>query len=412
MLNEFLPNDLLKEEWVKRDYVFNRVEKDDSWLGGNMVVPFKASGASSVAFGQLTAATDIAEDKYVRGNVAAPKEVWGSMTFNHRDIMEHDKLSEQNFLKLLPNTIEDFMDYFRNVVSINMLSGAAFDKLTADASANNGLVVVNRPDRWVIGQKAILVDPITTNTVTAYVGGINMNTKTITLWTTRAGTTVVDFSAGANTMLVANGAACYPDGAQTAGNPFSSLKSMLLSATNGGDTTIYGITKTLYPFTQAINVDGSTMTAVNLLEKLFDGLITIRQLGKGNPTEFLMSYKNFGSAMKIVEASKGAFNVVPDSKKTSQYGWMEIEIGSVTKGAIKLVGVQEADDDVIMAIDWRAIKFYSNGLFQKRKSPDGDEYFEVRATTGYQYLVDICLFGELVLERPSYCGIFYGISYT
>ena len=30
MLNDFLPNELLKEEIVKRDYLLNKVEKDDT----------------------------------------------------------------------------------------------------------------------------------------------------------------------------------------------------------------------------------------------------------------------------------------------------------------------------------------------------------------------------------------------
>ena len=48
MLNEYLNYDLLKEEMTKRDYVLKRVEKDNKWKGGNLVVPFKAAGASSV----------------------------------------------------------------------------------------------------------------------------------------------------------------------------------------------------------------------------------------------------------------------------------------------------------------------------------------------------------------------------
>jgi hypothetical protein len=83
----------------------------------------------------------------------------------------------------------------------------------------------------------------------------------------------------------------------------------------------------------------------------------------------------------------------------------------VAKGSLKLIGVQESDDDIIMFLDWSALKFYSNGFFKKRRSPDGIEYFESRATTGYTYIVDMCLFGEIVVQRPSYCGILHSISY-
>lgn len=403
MLNEFLPNELLKEEFIKRDYLLSKVEKQNDWLGGTLIVPFKAAGASSVAFGSLTASTDIGEDKYVRGEVSGHKEVWGSMIFNHRDLMEHGQVSEQNFLKILPGSVEDFMDYMKNVVSVNLLNGAHFATLIADGDAS-GNITVDRPDRFVIGQK-VIVDDGDSATATGYVRTINMNTKVVTLYDARTGGSVVNLSG----YTVAQAAKCYNDGAIS--DSFSSLRDALLSAANGGSSTLYGVTKTLYPYLQAINVDGADITATNIMQKIFDALTTIRQLGKGNPTDVVMSYKNLASCIKVIEASKGAYNVVPNSMRASQYGWTEIEVGSVTKGALKLVGVQEADDDIIMFLDWRALKFYSNGFFQKRKSPDGVEYFEVRATTGYQYIVDVCLFGELVVHRPSYCGILYGIDY-
>lgn len=411
MLNEYLPNELLKEEFVKRDYLLSKVEKDDSWLGGNLVVPFKAAGASSVAFGSLTASNDIAEDKYVRGGVSGHKEVWGSMIFNHRDLMEHDQISEQNFLKILPGTIEDFMDYMKNVVSVNLLNGAHFAKMIADPATGivvagdaSGQVYVDRPDRFVIGQK-VVVDDDDSGTATGYVTAINMNTQMITIQDARSGGAAVNLSG----YSVAQNAKFYNDGAQS--NSFSSLRNALLSSANGGDSTLYGVTKTLYPYLQAINVSGTDITASNIMEKIFDALTTIRQFGRGNPTDVVMSYKNLSSCIKRIEASKGAFNVVPGSQRASQFGWTEIEVGSVTKGALKLVGVQEADNDIIMFLDWRALKFYSNGFFKKRRSPDGIEYFESRATTGYTYIVDMCLFGELVVQRPSYCGILHSISY-
>jgi len=405
MLNQYLPNELLKEEFIKRDYIMTKVDKDDNWKGGALIVPFKAAGASSIAFGSLTAADDIAEDKYVRGSVDGHKEAWGSMIFNHRDLMEHDAISEQNFLKILPGAIDDFLAYMKNVVSTNLLNGASFAKLTADSTANDGLITVNRPDRFQIGQK-VLVDDDNSSPATGYVSTINMNTKVVLLVTARGGATPVDFSA--NPMTTAQNAKCYNDGAQS--NSFSDLRSALLSATNGGSSSLYGVTKTAYPYLQAINLNGSDMTATNFLEKIFDKLVQARQFGKGNPSDALMSFTNLGYCMKIIEQSKGAFNVVPNSQKATQYGWMEIEVGSVTKGNFKLIGVQEADDDVVMFIDWRALKFHSNGFFKKRTAPDGKQFYEVRATTGYQYILDVCLYGDLVVNRPSYCAIIHSIS--
>ncbi len=411
MLNDFLPNELLKEEMVKRDYLLNKVEKDDTWIGasgtnasgGQLIVPFKAAGASSIAMGGLTASNDIGEDKYVRGVISTQPEAWGSMIFNFRDLMEHDKVSEKNFLKILPESIDDFMDYMKNVVSVNLLNGAWFAVLTAASTSAAGLIVVDRPDRFVINQK-VIVAATAPAYVTGYVSAININTLTITLVTARGGGTACDFNAN----NAASGAKCYNDGAQTA--PFSALRDALLSAANGGSATLYGQTKVTYPYLQAINIDGASITAANIVEKCFDAFTLTRKLGKGNPTDIVMSLTNLGYVLKVVEASKGAYNVNPGSKKASQYGWTEIEIGSVTNHVLKFVGVQEANDDVIMFLDFRGLKFYSNGFFRKAMSPDGMEYYTIRATTGYQYIVDICLFGDLVVNRPSYMGIIYGVA--
>jgi len=405
MLNEFLPNPLLKEEFVKRDYVYRSCEKDESWGMGSLAVPFRGAQASSVRFGGLTAADDIASSQYVRGSVDSPKEVWGTLLFKHRDLMEHGKISEQNFLRLLPDEIEDFMDYMKSIVSCNFLKGEHFAKAIAASALNDGNVTVDRPDMFVVGQKVQFVVS-DASTVTAYVKTININTQVVNLVTARGGSTVVNFSAGGKDL--ADGAKFYND--EAVGNSFSSLKGALLSAANGGDASLYGKTKTAWTYLQAINVSGAGITSANIMEKIFDALVKVRLFGKGAPSEVLMSITNLGHCMKVIESQKGGFNVVAGSEKASQYGWMEISVGSPTKSPIKLVGINEADDDVIMFIDWRGIKFYSNGGFQKRKSPDGKEYFELRAQTGYSYIVDICLFGELVVQRPSYCGILYGID--
>lgn len=411
MLNEYLTYDLLKEEMVKRDYLLTRVEKDNGWKGGTLPVPFKAAGASSVAFGQLTASNDVAEDKHVRGEISSQKEVWGTMLFNHRDLMEHDgSIPEKTFLRILPDAVEDFMDYMKMAVSINLLNGShvakAIDGSSVGGQANPtaaGLISVDRPDRFMINQKVVLDDD---NSAAGdyYVIAININTQTLTLSATRGGA-----AADLTAYTVAQNAKLYHEGAQS--NSFTSLKESLLSAANGGSASLYGQTKVSYPFLQSINVDGASITAANILSKIFDAFVRIRQLGKGNPNEVLMSYKHFGSVLKALESSKGAFNVEPGSQKTSVYGWTEVTIGSVAKGALKIVAIQELDDDVIMFIDWRALKFHTNGFFKKRIAPDGKHYFEQRATTGYTYLVDMCLFGDMVLSRPSYCGILYGISY-
>lgn len=401
MLNDYLPNSLFKEEMVKRDWILQNVEFDNNWSGGDLVVPFKGAQASSVAFGALTDSTDIAEDAFVRGAITAQPEAWFTMKFNHRDIMEHGKISEQNFLKLLPDTVEDGISYFKQCVSLSFLNGTSFAAVTDATNAATGIMIVDRIERFEIGQKASLDDDDSVPT-DVYVTAININTSAVTLSATRGGA-----AANLAAYSVAQNSKFYFPGSQLSG--FTSLKSSLLSATNGGASTLYGQTKLAYPYLQAVNVSGASINASNILDTIFDAYTTIKNRGKGNPNKIIVSYKHLGSIMKLLETQKGAYHADQKSTKVSVYGWTEITVFGV-KGTLDIVSPQEMDNDYIMFLDLRALKIYTNGMFRKRVSPDGVEYFETRATTGYSYIVDVCLFGDLVLLRPSYCGILFSVA--
>jgi len=405
MLNEYLPNKLLKEELIKRDYILTNVKKDDNWKGGKLIVPFKASGASSIRMGGLTASNDISEDIYVRGSIDDYVEAWGSMIFNHRDLMEHNgKIPESTFLKILPDTVEDYMQYMKMVVSIQIGTGPHFATAEVDGTAG-GVIQVSRVDRFCLGQKVTWKG---TAAVAAdfYVIAIDVNTKEVTFSATRGGAAV---SMAAYT--VADNAQAFTDDAdQTA---FTGIRSVLLSGANGGSLTVHGQSKLAYPFLQAVNVDGASITATNILDKLFDAYTEVRQRAKGMADRFVMSYKNFGSVLKLLQNQgnlQGNYQLAEGSRKASMYGWDEVCITSV-KGTLKIVGIQEWDDDTIAILDMNSMIFRSNGFFKKRKNPEGHEYFEVRNNTGYQYIIDTCLFGELEINKPGHNGIIHSIDY-
>lgn len=408
MLNEYLPNDLFKEEILKRDWLLNNVDRDDDWKGGKLIVAFEGAKASSVKFGSLTASDDIAEYNYQRGSVDDYKEVWGTLKFNHRDLMEHDgKVNEKSFLKILPGQVEDFMQTMKEAVSINMLGSAYFASVTDATNAATGIMIVDRIDRFQIGQKVTLDDGDSAQ-ASYYVTAVNLNTKAVTLSASRGGA-----AADVSAYSVAQSARFYHDGVLvggTATNNFTSLKDSLLSAANGGSSALYGKTKVTYPYLQAINVSGASITATNILEKIFDAYTEVRTRARGNASTILLSFKHLGSIMKLIETQKGAFKVSATSTSASIYGWTEVEVTTV-KGNLKIVAIQEIEDDCIMLLDMKALKFYSNGFFKKRQAPDGKQYYETRDTTGYSYILDICLFGELVLLAPSKCGIIHSISY-
>lgn len=401
MLNQYLPEPLLFEELKKRDWMMSHVEQDDSWLGGTLIIPFLGAVGSTVTFGSLAAANDIAEEIAVRGSISAYKEVWSSMIFNETDLMQHGKISEQNFLRILPDALERNVSVLKAAVSQSLLTGSYVAKASADGTVG-GLITVTTPDRFNIGQK-VQVDDDNSSPVTGYISTINLNTGVLLVVTARGGATPVDLSG----YTVAQNAVIYQDGQQA--NGFTDIRQQLLSSANGGSASLFGQTKTAYPFLQAINVDGSAITAANILSKVFDAYVTIRRLGRGSPFNVVMSYKNYGACVKAIEAQKGAFNVKPGSSKASEYGWDELEVGGFA-GTVKLIAVQEMDDDVIYFLDMKTIKFYTNGGIRRRKSPDGIEFYTTRATTGYTYIVDHCLFGDLVLLEPMKNGIMYGIT--
>lgn len=411
MLKDYMPLELLQEEMVKRDWMLSNIEIDEGWRGASStsgeaayIVPFVGAGASSVEFGSLAAESDIAEDAFVRGRITAQKHVNATMKFHSRDLQEHDGgPNEKTFLKILPDRIEAMMSYFKEVVSINLLGGPHFATLTADGdTGGTGLMTVDRVDRFVIGQK-FFIDDGNSSPQALYVTAINVNTKVVTVSDSRGGAA---FSISGYT--VAQAAKCYHPGAQSAS--FQSLYDALLSAANGGGSTLHGVSKLAYPFLQAVNVDGSSITAANILEKLFDAYTEVRTRAKGNASIILMSYKHLGSIMKLIETQKGGYKVTPTATKASQFGWTEIEITSV-KGQLKLVGIQEASDSYIVFLDPKACVFATDRLFHREKSPDGNEYYVVRGTSGYSYIVDISLRGDLVVKAPGHCGIIYGISY-
>lgn len=407
MLNEFLNEDLLKTEYLKRDYIMSKVQKVDDWKGGAYIVPFEGAFATSVSFGSLTDAAEISEYQYVRGQVNYYKEQWGSLKFNDKDLVEHDgKIKESTFLRILPNQINQFMNYMKMVASIQIGTGPHMATATDDGTVG-GVLEVDRIDRFQLKQK-VFVDDNNSSPVAGFVQAINVNASTIQIDTTLAGGTPVDLTG----YTVAQAAKVYHSGAQPGvGLGFGSIRDALLSAANGGSASLHGQTKLAYPYLQAVNVPGSDVNETNILEKIFDAYTAVRMKAVGSADTILMSYKHLGSVMKLIETQKGGFKVTPTATNASLYGWTEIEVTSV-KGNLKIVGIQEWDDDVIAFIDWSAMKFASNGMFRKRKNPgNGNEFYEIRSTSGYVYIVDIALFGELIVTAPNRCGIMHGISY-
>lgn len=413
MLNQYLPEDLLREEMLKRDFFLQNVKKVNDWRGGSLIIPFEGAAASSVSFGALTDAADVAEYQYVRGQVNDYSELHGTLRFNQRDLYDHSgRINEDSFLKILPDQVENFMQYMKEVLSVHLLNGAAFASAKSTLGTSdlaNGIIEVTNIDRFVIGMRVTLDDADSNENNQLYVTAININNETVTLSATRGGA-----AANLSAFTVAQSARFYHPGvfasnAVTA-DAFVSVPGLLLSQANGGLTQAYGVNKTAWPFLQAQNVNSSDITETNILEKLLDAYTLVRSKARGNASTIMMSYKHLGSILKLIELQKGGFKVTPTSTKASLYGWTEIELGTV-KGNLKIVGDVSMPDNLIYLLDMDTWTFYSNGMFRKRTAPDGKSYFEVRATTGFTYLVDVSCFGQLVCNGISKNAVLHSINY-
>lgn len=408
MLNEYLTNRLMKEELLKRDWFLKNAQIDESWEGGAIPVPFRSQRASSVRFGGLTAAGDISDFKYTRGEIQTYKELYATMKFYWRDLKDHEgKIPEATFLKILPDQLEEHMDLVKEMVSINLLDGNAWAYAVGDGQAG-GTMVVNRIDRFELDQKVILDDDNSAQ-VDLYVIGIDVNTNVVTFSDTRGGS-AFDISA----YTVAQNARFYHPGSWngTANSGFTNIKSALLPASAGGDANIHGVVKTSSPYTQALAVSASGVAAADLLDFIFKTQTSFQSKARGGRMQnVVMSLQNLGVVMQLIQIEKGPYHVAPNTTKVSEYGWTEIVIGSPAGVFLKLVGIQELSNDALLFLDMRSFTFRTKGMFKRIKTPDGLEYFTVRdATEGYSFLVDNALFGELEVSKPSNNGIAYGLA--
>lgn len=383
------------------------------WRASNKV--FQGQHASTFQFGSLAASNNISNYAYVRAQLTSQKEAWGTLQFLHRDLMEHDgKINEKSFLKILPGQIEDFIDTMKMNMSVNLLNGSHFATLTVDGTAG-GVAEVDRIDRFTLSQECVIDDgnssPLTVFVIAIDVNGGTLKKGAVTVSATRGGA-AADISAYTVTTQAAK---FFHVGAQA--DSFTSVKSQLLSLANGGSTNIAGTAKTAYPYLQAVNVDGSAVSATNIVSKIFDGYAQRQIRGKaGKLPKIIVSFKHMGSILAVLElgtgsgvGAKGPFSVVPGSRSVSAYGWQTVQIGSVSGDVLEIVAIQEMDDDWIWYCDMDSVTFYTNGFLVRRKAPDGKEYFEERATTGYSYILDHCCFGDILVKSPWKHAVLHSI---
>jgi len=432
MLMEKASGEMLTQDYMKRDWLLNKIEWDKKWIAAadgtynSIIVPIEKAKASNARMGKYTSTTGtykIQNRQTVRGKESQVAHMTGSLIFNERDVQIHGNLNEQNLMTLLPKQLDDMVENMKYQTSQQILTGRIFAKVIDNTNVATGILVIDRPERFEIGQLVEIFQgtAFTTglfrdnNGSNGTLGGalfvtkINVSDKTITLSASWGG-------AGANLTGVANGDGFQMhDAYYVQDNSFKNLRNILLPATAGGDATYLGITKAEIPFLQAYHSStlGAAMTNINMLEKLFRFAVEAKTYQRGfRSNTFVMSLSRLGTVMQIVEAHKGMFNVVPGTNKTSEYGWTEMRIGNSEMLEFGFVGVQEMDDDVIFAIDDASMKFHTDKGIIKHKDMNGLEFFTTRTDDGYQYYCDYNLWGQLVVYEPFRNGVISGVTFT
>lgn len=420
MINEYLVySSILFEEFKDQNWMMQKANIKPGWNGGDLIVPFQQSYASSVRMGGLASESDIDTATYVRGKINGYQEVYATLLFNSKDLFEHQRVSEQNFLKLLPDQITQTMKFAKQQVSIQVLNGGGIDEVrTGFTGGNDGLLTVKHPERFMIGMRIIAADSDTSvgNGVTpdaipaVYVNLIDKNTGLLTCRTLRGGLGSLVNMTGLDATTV-----IYTENqrASASGKSFTSLKDMLLPASLGGSDTFCTIAKVNQPFTQPVLYDAtrtsgdwqgaSDVDGNAILTLIFDAYRKGIQLG-AEPIEWAMSWKHYSAALLALEKGSGGFKNVKPAVNFA--GYSSIMVGGA-QGAVTLSGVRELNDDFIYGINPAYFDFHvQNNPWRVMSSPDGLKYYTIRNTSGYQYLIDMQLLGDFVYRMPwSACVI-------
>lgn len=408
MLNEVLAYDLLEEEYKKQCWLLENANWKKDFDGSKIIIPFTTASPSSVRMGGLVGKTKINQGKFARGSLDQIHEAYGALLFWEKELKLHGKISKANFMRLLPDQLEELMRFMKQCVSISVLNAGELLQATGAGDAQ-GVVKVSNTERVQLNQALTIVG--NSATVLGYVDEIDKNTDELKFRTTLDGNTALNLSA-AGAEVVAGSKIYLENG--DAENFTSLLDQLLPAGVNGASATIFGFTKKASPFTQAVAIDGSGATGATLLATIFDALVRGRQKG-ATPKVFLGSYKHLGAILKATENIAGAFR--HQGERIDYAGYSVVEIGDVTGNKVKFVAIREHTDTAIQGIDPKYLDFHTApaSMFEVIESPDGLKYYTERddadgSNKGYSYITDIRFAGEFVYTKPHTAVVIYDLD--
>ena len=423
---------------LKRSAMYDALTKSADWLGvsssgsdkRSYKVEFLAGGTGNVRMGGLSASAAIQKAKPVVGLVQSYKDITMSLMFNEKDLEDFEigsKGYENKVMVSVARQIEGNTQNTKNRIEDQFINGGIVCNVTSIANAATGILVVDRPEKLKIGDNVQLAaaDASSDKNKQVFVIGINKNTKAVTFSLTQGG------SAGNISTYVASTAALTKiavdgtvDSAGAITGALDGIKPVLLSAANGGDATYLGLTKTAYPFLQALNINGSTYTSSDILQNIFQSWSTEIALQltefKGKKAKNLqVSPLNYAKIAQSYEFHKGSFRK-NDDPTLKVFDASKMTIASMeTGGELTFERNESLSDDVMYGLNMESWRLISNKALSYRKGeiqPSGylgySWYTERVAGDGggYTHILDGGMSAQIVCGSPESNFVIHGLS--
>lgn len=422
---------------LKRNLWIKKLMEEKGWIGtgeldgggslprNSKVIAFLGSETHATKIGAFQDPDKIQIADPIRGLVESFVDMTGSMRVRQNDIKAHQgKGLVTSLLGKFDKQTDHAMSGFNLAIEDGILNGSVISTVSSIASCASGLLTLDSVEKIGIGMGVQLGgSDATSKGGEFFVTAVNKNTGvcefSATLGGGAANLTNYVASTAALTYVCVNGSVSTSTGLVAYG--FDSLQSILLSAANGGGSTYLGKTKTAYPFLQAMNKDGSEMTASDMLPRLFeyyhkDIALKTRHPEGVKPSDVMLSPLNYAIALISLEQYKGAFYRNTDAK-ANPYGWESITLGSKTSGGeLRLNRVENLGNTIIPIVNMDTFALTSmNGIefIEDPNNAGNDKYwYVVRATTAaaYTWVLDFVLSAQFVCGNPESNAIIHSVS--
>jgi hypothetical protein len=377
--------------------VVRQTEEKTDWGYGQYQLPLETQEASRFEWGALPSATDIPVAAYSKPYIDKPKALLGSMIFDNADLERHQGDMKKSFLSIMPAKGKQFAERMTEKINMSLLSDGSICSVTANGTAG-GLVTVGKARVTLFtGGEKIQITNSTPATVTGYVRNIDVNAGTFSLYNAASGGAVVDCS----TMTLALSAKIYIVGATS--ERVTSLVDIIFSAANGGKDTLYNgnLTKSVSAVFQPYFADlSSYTTGATLIPALYDALYECEEMGRGGiQRELVLPYNVF----KVIAKASETNRKYEMGKESVVYGSSAVQLTG-PHGQMILRAARGVPQDKAMFLDYSALAIVSRGDVIKNANVQGDEFFTLRNTTGYQFIMDKKAEFELAVLNPQKLG--------